>query len=312
MVKAGKSTRPEKRPDAKPEAAKSKMNPVQAKPVRQEKSGHPQKPANQEKSASQEKRRAVQPTATRPSKAPVAVALLALVCALGFGGTSLYLSLSRQLNDSDHLVQRVEALTMKSERFALELGETKQKLSDVLQKNTDLSSLLAVTALEAEENAGKYVVESDLMALKSQVEEMSVVAGGFAALLDRMSSLEAQTEQQIESIVMATAAQMKEGLNSYSKSTNKWVTEQLDRRGDLMIRQIGNVVAEVKIDSERQQRETIKLKTELDHLKSFQSDLKALNARLQQLEKDVDVNELRQLTYKMESLLTRMNASGIQ
>ncbi|MDS1823816.1 hypothetical protein QX249_24555 [Vibrio parahaemolyticus] len=252
--------------------------------------------------------------ATRePSRLPIALSVMAVCWSIGLGGAALYFA----MNGQDHgqnaqLRQQVSDVYAQYNDVQQQLSDAKVKINEVLIRNGELTSLLAEATLEAQEKEQNFVSKDALTELKERVDSLDVIEDGFSAVLDRVSELEVQTDNRITEFFQLAEAQIKLGLSNQSKSTNKWVIEQLDKRGDLMIKQIGHVVAEVKIDSERQQREIIVLKTKLEQLKELSFAVKEVRSEVNELKKDVDAESLKAMSYKVESLLKKVETlSGI-
>ncbi|MEH0791478.1 hypothetical protein KW882_04240 [Vibrio parahaemolyticus] len=248
-----------------------------------------------------------------PSRLPIALSVMAVCWSIGLGGAALYFA----MNGQDHgqnaqLRQQVSDVSAQYNDVQQQLSDAKVKINEVLIRNGELTSLLAEATLEAQEKEQSFASKGELTELKERVDSLDVIEDGFSAVLDRVSELEVQTDNRISEFFQLAEAQIKLGLSNQSKSTNKWVIEQLDKRGDLMIKQIGHVVAEVKIDSERQQREIIVLKTKLEQLKELSFAVKEVRSEVNELKKDVDAESLRAMSYKVESLLKKVESlSGI-
>lgn len=247
------------------------------------------------------------------SRLPIALSVMAVCWSIGLGGAALYFAMKEQDHGQNaQLSQRVSDLSAQYNNVQQELSDAKIKINEVLIRNGELATFLAEATLEAQEKEQSFASKDALTELKGRVDSLDVIEDGFSAVLDRVSELEVQTDRRITEFFQLAEAQIKLGLSNQSKSTNKWVIEQLDKRGDLMIKQIGHVVAEVKIDSERQQREIIILKTKLEQLKELSFAVKEVRSEINELKKDVDAESLKAMSYKVESLLKKVESlSGV-
>ncbi|ELP5899795.1 hypothetical protein QTV49_001692 [Vibrio vulnificus] len=243
------------------------------------------------------------------SRLPIALSVMAVCWSIGLGGAALYFAMNgHEHGQNAQLSQRVSDLSAQYNNIQQELSDAKIKINEVLIRNGELTTLLAEATLEAQEKEQSFASKDALTELKGRVDSLDVIEDGFSAVLDRVSELEVQTDSRITEFFQLAEAQIKLGLSNQSKSTNKWVIEQLDKRGDLMIKQIGHVVAEVKIDSERQQRDIIVIKTNLEQLKELSDAIKEVRSEVNELKNNVDAESLKLMSYKVESLLKKVES----
>ncbi|MCY9861142.1 hypothetical protein OTK49_01180 [Vibrio coralliirubri] len=193
----------------------------------------------------------------KQSKLPAILSSLALMVSLGLAGGLGYERYVLVLDNSAELAQLDEATNS-----VLKLTEAVESIKiELLNLKTDQSSL------SEQVNLADALLDTTLQEYLKKVD-LERQLDGFGVVMD-IKDVETKFQESLLASLELSSAQSSVILSENQASTKEWVSGELDSKLEYMLEHVGGVIASLKLDNDRYQRNSVSLRAKVEDLEKY-------------------------------------------